>query len=458
MLLRYNFLLSIGFRFWDFLVLNLALVLSGFIKSNVLDHKISPDLLSLILVINFSWFTLEAITSYYETELFFVPITKKTFNLLVLHFSVLIVYFFLRKEIVLSRIELFYFYLYVVIGILVPRYLLIFLHQRFSIFKYDKRKVIIIGNGNVAKQAAKVFSKAESGYLFVGFFDDGIDHHGNYPLLGKIKDCLSYANANDIREIYSTILPASNELLQDLVNEAERSTIRVKFIPDFNLLFKRKVNLNVEYDIPVISFRKEPLEVMSLRLLKRAFDLLFSLLVCICILSWLVPIIAILIKLSSKGPIFFIQKRSGRNGHEFSCFKFRSMQVNGIAHEQQATKGDNRITKVGKFIRKSNLDELPQFFNVLLGDMSIVGPRPHMLKHTEQYSKLISKYMVRHFLKPGITGLAQVNGYRGETNHKKMEARVEYDIAYIENWSFWLDIKIILKTVYLSIFGDEKAY
>lgn len=134
------------------------------------------------------------------------------------------------------------------------------------------------------------------------------------------------------------------------------------------------------------------------------------------------------------------------------------MQVNGIAHEQQATKGDNRITKVGKFIRKSNLDELPQFFNVLLGDMSIVGPRPHMLKHTEQYSKLISKYMVRHFLKPGITGLAQVNGYRGETNHEKMEARVEYDIQYIENWSFWLDLKIILKTVYLTIFGDEKAY
>jgi putative colanic acid biosynthesis UDP-glucose lipid carrier transferase len=348
--------------------------------------------------------------------------------------------------------------MYLVVGFLTPRYFIIFLHKQFRLFRYDKRRVIVIGNGKVAVSAANMFSRVESGYQFVGFFDDTVKDHDKYPLLGNIHECLDFAIENDVREIYSTILPANNEVLQSLVNEAEKSGIRVKFIPDFNLLFRRKVNLSLENGIPVISFRKEPLELMSNRLIKRAFDVVFSLLICVIVLSWLVPIIAILIKLSSRGPVFFVQKRSGRNGEEFECYKFRSMQVNEIADERQATRNDHRVTKVGKFIRKSNLDEMPQFFNVLFGDMSIVGPRPHMIMQTEEYSKMIAKYMVRHFLKPGITGWAQVNGYRGETDHEKMFARVEYDIQYIENWNFLLDIKIILKTAYLTIFGDEKAY
>jgi undecaprenyl-phosphate galactose phosphotransferase/putative colanic acid biosynthesis UDP-glucose lipid carrier transferase len=173
----------------------------------------------------------------------------------------------------------------------------------------------------------------------------------------------------------------------------------------------------------------------------------------------LFPIIYLIIKLSSKGPAFFVQERTGENGKTFKCFKFRTMIINTKSEELQATKNDQRITKVGKFLRSSNLDELPQIFNVLIGQMSIVGPRPHMLLHTKEFSELIDNYLVRHFAKPGITGWAQVNGFRGETKTKfDIEKRVEYDIWYIENWTFILDLKIIWKTIINMLKGEENAY
>jgi len=189
------------------------------------------------------------------------------------------------------------------------------------------------------------------------------------------------------------------------------------------------------------------------------FDIIFSILVLVCICSWLFPLLAIAIKLSSAGPVFFIQKRSGRNNEEFDCYKFRSMSVNKDSDNVQAVKNDSRITLIGKFLRKSNLDELPQFINVLIGNMSVVGPRPHMLKHTKDYSAIIDKFMVRHLIKPGITGWAQVNGFRGTTIQPRyMMKRVRYDLWYIENWTFLLDIQIIFMTVYTMIRGDKNAF
>ena len=167
----------------------------------------------------------------------------------------------------------------------------------------------------------------------------------------------------------------------------------------------------------------------------------------------------LLIKLNSRGPVFFVQERSGRDNKPFPCYKFRTMYVNDNAHTMQACKNDSRITKVGAFLRKTSLDEFPQFFNVLLGNMSVVGPRPHMLSHTEQYSELINNFLVRHYAKPGITGWAQVNGYRGETKElADMEGRVEHDIWYIENWSLLLDVKIVWKTFIQVFQGDENAF
>jgi len=210
---------------------------------------------------------------------------------------------------------------------------------------------------------------------------------------------------------------------------------------------------------PVISSRAEPLENVNNKMFKRIFDICFSVFVIVFVLSWLIPLIALLIKLETKGPVFFKQQRSGKNNLPFFCLKFRSMSVNSEAHIKQATKFDSRITKVGAFIRKTSIDELPQFFNVLAGNMSVVGPRPHMLQHTEQYSAIIDKFMVRHLLLPGITGWAQVNGLRGETNLEgDMEKRVEADIWYLENWSMLLDLKIAFLTVWQIFTKNDKVY
>ena len=211
--------------------------------------------------------------------------------------------------------------------------------------------------------------------------------------------------------------------------------------------------------MPIITLRDEPLTDFVNRVIKRIFDILFSLFVILFILSWLFPIIAIIIKLNSKGPVLFKQKRSGIDNKEFICYKFRSMTVNRDSDSKQATMNDTRVTRIGKFLRKTSLDEFPQFINVLIGDMSIVGPRPHMIKHTNEYSALIQKYMVRQLVKPGITGAAQVRGFRGETKSlKDMEGRIRLDVWYIENWSFWLDINIIFKTIWNSLKGDDKAF
>jgi putative colanic acid biosynthesis UDP-glucose lipid carrier transferase len=198
---------------------------------------------------------------------------------------------------------------------------------------------------------------------------------------------------------------------------------------------------------------------MDDRVVKRLFDIAFSLFVIVFIFSWLYPILALLIKLESPGPVIFKQERSGRNNVQFYCYKFRSMRVNDECHLKQASKNDCRITRIGRILRKTSLDELPQFFNVLLGNMSVVGPRPHMLKHTEHYREVVDQYMVRHYMKPGITGWAQVNGYRGETIELGlMEKRVEHDIWYMENWSALLDIKIVMLTVLNVIKGEKNAY
>jgi putative colanic acid biosynthesis UDP-glucose lipid carrier transferase len=240
---------------------------------------------------------------------------------------------------------------------------------------------------------------------------------------------------------------------------ADNNLISLKIVPDYKGVFRNMGPVQYYDYLPVISFRQLPLDDIFRRFIKRLFDILFSGLVITLLLSWLIPIIAILIRWESKGPIFFKQKRDGLNGEAFGCYKFRSMKINMQANQIQATKQDTRITKIGAFMRKTSIDELPQFINVLFGSMSVVGPRPHMLQHTQEYSKSVDKYMVRHFVKPGITGLAQIKGYRGEIKIKSdINNRVKLDIFYLENWSLLLDIRIVLQTVSNAISGEENAY
>ncbi|MBO5829331.1 MAG: undecaprenyl-phosphate glucose phosphotransferase [Paludibacteraceae bacterium] len=326
------------------------------------------------------------------------------------------------------------------------------------------RNVIILGAGSVAKETYETIShNLISGYRFLGFFDDRNPEDykvDSKMVMGKLEDVEKYSQENNIDEIICALPAGDDRKALPILHFAENHLIRFYIIPDFKRFIKKSVSLStLGENIPIVSLREEPLRKTTNKVVKRAFDIICSLGFNLTVFPLIFIIVAPMIKLSSKGPIFFKQKRTGENGEEFDCLKFRTMKVNKDADKVQATQNDSRVTKIGAFLRKTNLDETPQFLNVLYGNMSIVGPRPHMLQHTETYSQLIDKYMVRHYIKPGITGWAQVTGFRGETKDlSEMEGRVKQDVWYIENWTFWLDIKIIFLTAFNMIKGEEKAY
>lgn len=325
---------------------------------------------------------------------------------------------------------------------------------------YNFRKVIIVGYGRTGKILEKaLLSDAGYGYKIVGVFDDNREATISYPLYkGTIADVEDFALLNNIDEIYCALPTPEEDKIMPLIRFAEKNAIHLYVIPSITPYLHRRLHFDNIGDVPIMSIRKEPLENVANKFLKRAFDILFSAVALFFSPIIFIPV-ALAIKISSPGPVFFRQKRTGIKGKEFVCYKFRTMRVNNDSDKVQATQNDPRKTKLGNFLRKTNIDELPQFWNVLKGDMSVVGPRPHMVKHTEDYSKLIESYMLRHLVKPGITGWAQVNGYRGETKELwQMEKRVEYDVWYIENWDFFLDIKIIYLTIFNALRGEKNAY
>ncbi|REG98932.1 exopolysaccharide biosynthesis polyprenyl glycosylphosphotransferase [Flavobacterium aquicola] len=329
-----------------------------------------------------------------------------------------------------------------------------FLRKYRILFGGNFRSVVLIGSDKNIKPLRQFFEEnPDYGYKLIKVFDV------NSLKSDCCKDMFAFILDSKIDEIYCSMEDLSSKQIEDFIFFADNNLKTLKFLPDQ----KQLLSLNEVFEyydyIPVISQRTISLDDSLHKIIKRIFDIIFSLIIVIGLLSWLTLILAIIIKLDSKGPLFFVQKRNGLNNKEFNCFKFRSMKINELADIEQVSRNDSRITKVGKFIRKTSIDELPQFFNVLMGDMSVVGPRPHMVSHTNMYAERIDKFMVRHFIKPGITGLAQTKGFRGEVeSDKDIINRVRYDIFYIEKWSLLLDFKIIFNTVYNTVKGDKKAY
>ena len=410
-----------------------------------------------LLLFNLVWLILVLAKDRYR-PVTFVNVSKSAIQLLFTHFLLMVTALFLFEREEMPRRFILYHYSVLSALVLGCRYVFILLYRRFSLFRYDKRKAVIIGNGEVSYKTASYLARPDSGYDFIGVFNDAPDATGRLPLLGRKEECIEYCVRNDVKEIFSTLMPESGESFRDLINRAEQECIRVKFVPDFKLIFSRDVNMSMENDLLMIRFRDERLERMENRIFKRGFDLAFTLLATVAVLWWLIPLIALVVRLGSQGPVFFIQRRSGRDGKVFDCYKFRSMHVNPESDWKAADRDDERLTRFGRFLRRTSLDELPQFLNVLKGEMSVVGPRPHMLAHTNEYRRMINRYMVRHFMKPGITGWAQTNGYRGDTTGNRMEERVRKDIWYMENWSLLLDVQILLKTLRLIFIGDKNAY
>ena len=296
---------------------------------------------------------------------------------------------------------------------------------------------------------------------FIGIINENSeeDYQSKTEFEAALSLAIVSASSANINELYVVSKPTFIQDLNRFFELADRYCIRLKFVPDLSGISKRSFIATHFNNFHVIKPRNEPLQEAYNRLLKRIFDIVFSLIVITLLLSWLYPILALIIKKQSKGPVLFKQLRTGKKNESFYCYKFRSMQMNTLSDSLQAQKEDSRIIPVGHFMRRTSIDELPQFFNVLLGNMSIVGPRPHMIKHTDDYNELISNFMVRHFVKPGITGLAQVSGYRGETKTVlQMKRRVKTDIAYMQNWSLIGDLKICILTVVMTLKGDENAF
>jgi putative colanic acid biosynthesis UDP-glucose lipid carrier transferase len=354
----------------------------------------------------------------------------------------------------ISRLALGGYLILVFILITFFKFFLFFLLKKYrTVLGGNIRNVIVIGDNEKTRQLINIFNtKLHFGYKFQkGFTVKNEDF--------SLQKCFDYIIENNINEIYFSVADLSNKQINRLIDFADNNLRELKFIPDNKDLYAKKLKYEYYDYIPILSLRTIPIKDSVNMLTKRVFDVLLSSFIIIFVLSWLTPILAIIIKLESKGPVFFKQSRNGFNYQEFECYKFRSMTPNKDAHLEQAKKGDERITKVGAFIRKTSMDELPQFFNVLFGTMSVVGPRPHMVSHTNLYAQSVDKFMVRHFVKPGITGLAQISGFRGEVEtDQDIINRVKFDIFYIENWSVLLDLKIMFQTFFNALKGDKKAY
>ena len=345
------------------------------------------------------------------------------------------------------------------ISVTLFKLLFVFALKKYRSSGKNYRKVIVLGIDPSAQKIIQLFqNKKELGYVFFGFFSDKDSEKKCF--LGKIKESFGYVLENDIDEIYCSLSSLDKKQIKLVTKFANENNLILKLIPEANELYSKNINSEYYDDFSLIlNVRKLPFEYPENHFIKRVFDIVFSVFTIIFILSWLTPVIWVLIRLESKGPAFFRQKREGLMGKQFVCYKFRSMKTNIAFNGGHTTKNDNRVTKVGAFLRKTSLDELPQFFNVLIGNMSVVGPRPHLKSLSVEYQKDVGNYIERHAVKPGITGLAQVSGYRGEIKMKSdIKNRIRLDIFYIENWSILLDVKIIFQTVFNVYNGEEKAY
>lgn len=416
-----------------------------------------------IIFVNFAifisifWIVLAIRSDFYEIYRF----TRVTniFSLIakqgMLFFLLVFAFFGFYHDLDIPAMRILRFIFSVIVLITLAKLGIYYLLKKYRLLlKGNLRRVVIIGLNQKTDQLRKFFvENPEYGYVLLKTFNiTGKDKQ-------SLEDCLSYIEDNRIDEIYASVSQLSNEELTKLIDYSDNNLKILKFLPDNKDIYSKRLDFTYYGYLPILSLRKIPIDEPFNKFVKRSFDIALSLFVIIAVLSWLIPLLGLIIKLESKGPVFFKQKRNGLDYKEFYCYKFRSMRPNPEAHLHQIRKNDPRVTRVGRIIRKTSIDELPQFINVLKGEMSVVGPRPHMVSHTHMYAERIDKFMVRHFIKPGITGLAQVSGYRGEVeddNH--IINRVKYDIFYLENWSLLLDVKIVFQTVYNALRGEEKAY
>lgn len=453
--------------FSDLLILNVSFVVSAILAQSLKILLSREYMFVLMAILNFVWYFFSNVINFYEDfsvrnfSYQFIKIVRGT----IVQALTAVLFIFIVKEDLFTRnfIILYSFMLILLVSIRI--HFLKYVFRKIKGSEKNIRNVLIIGAGENGSNFLKLISAHEDfGFNFLGFLDDEIQPGSDKKIIGKINDLDKLLAENNVDEVIIALPIYASNQLDKIIKSCNRHAVRANIIPDYFQFVSKKFQINMIGNFPVITVRNEPLSEFHWRFVKRTFDIIFSFFAALLILSWLMPLISILNKLFSPGPVFFIQDRIGANNEIFRCYKFRTMHVdNKSADEYQPTEeNDPRVTKIGKFLRKSNIDELPQFLNVLKGEMSVVGPRPHPIAFNEIYEEMVDEIKIRSWVKPGISGWAQIHGLRGdvndyEENKKRTISRIENDLWYIENWSFWLDIQIILTTVWQMISGNTRG-
>ncbi len=451
--------------FSDLIVINFSFLLAAVLAQSLHIFLSRPYMLVLMVALNFIWYFFSNVTGFYEdaaTRSFSYLFSGLVKNIFVQSITA-VLFIFVAKEDLFTRNFILYYSFFLLV--LVSARIQIIKHIVISIRGKEKnlKNVLIIGGGELGQSFRELIdSREDFGYRFVGFLDD-TPNKENKDILGSIADLEKVINQSKTNVIVIALPIYESSQLDKIIKICNRNAQRVHIIPDYFKFLSKKYQINMIGDFPIITVRDEPLAEAHWRFVKRTVDIILSILIIVLILPWAFSILYLINLFSSKGKLLFVQERVGRNDEFFKCYKFRTM-IEAKTKEgfNPTLKNDPRVTKLGRFLRKSNIDELPQFINVLKGDMSVVGPRPHYITFHNFYKQMVDNIKIRSWVKPGITGWAQVHGLRGdvddiEENKKRTIKRIEYDLWYIENWSLWLDLQIILLTIWHMVKGDTKG-
>ncbi len=455
MALRYSKYIPLASLSGDYLLLNIMFVFGFWLES---DYQIfGPKHILFYLYLNIVWFILIVIFGAYQ-----IGRNTQKKAILFTYLKIIIFYFFLF----LMFFQLFELSYYPrdFIKFLFPIFFILLILWKYTLYYsflfyrkkgFNYRSVILLGYNPKSSELFRYFqNNIWHGYKCLGFIDENADK--DKQILGNWNDLDKIIQDNNIDEVYLSPDSIPKERLSEITEILSNFPMKIRIVPDLGTFTNKKTELTNYGNVPVIEIHPGPLSYWYNQLLKRIFDLIVSSIMILFVLSWLTPLLFLVALLTDHENVFFYQKRTSIKGKIFNIYKFRSMLIG--SDEEKSGITENRITKTGHFLRKTSLDELPQFFNVFIGNMSVIGPRPHMLVHTEQYRKIVKHFMLRHTVKPGITGLAQIHGFRGEIRKlSDINNRVELDVQYIENWSFALDLKIILLTFWVLLKGQKEA-
>jgi len=459
---RYSALLRPLLIVGDFFMLNVTFVSLFLFLVDHIQDTVQVQFWVLLLLLNLTFIPARWLLdiALHRRILFADEIVQRTFYFILIHLVLFLATLSLFKVEDVSRYFMMIFFVALFFTVCAWRLIYRVLLKRYRKMGFNYTNVVILGMGQNALSLYQEMTGDKSyGYIVLGFFDDRAPQPvTQHTYLGTLEEALQYIEENTVDEVFCAYTDSKRRIIRDIITYCENNCVRFFMVPKMREYVPKQYKLSSLGAIPVLSLHKEPLQLVRNRFVKRTFDIVFSLSVLLLFFPFVFIIIGLLIKISSPGPIFFSQLRNGEMGKIFTCWKFRSMVVNKDCNTKQTVSNDPRKTWIGNIIRRTSIDEMPQFYNVLKGDMSIVGPRPHMLEHTRVYSELVDRYMLRHLVKPGITGWAQINGYRGEIRDVAfMQKRVESDVWYIEHWSFFLDLKIVYKTVLGAVIGDKHA-